>query len=81
MDPSVFFIPMDYFLKNFDTFAIAMVEDKWETSKKFFNIDKTKMYFDFENKVQQDVAITFESQNFRMLPPSCVKDWSRDIVA
>ena len=52
MDPSIFFLPMEYFLKNFDTFAIAMIEDKWETSKKFFNIDKTKHYFDFENKVQ-----------------------------
>ena len=50
MDPSVFFLPMSYFLKHFDTFAIAMVEDEWQVSKKFFSIDKNKMYFEFENK-------------------------------
>jgi hypothetical protein len=29
-----------------------MIEDQWYISKKFFEIKETKMYIDFENKVQ-----------------------------
>jgi hypothetical protein len=39
MDESIFFVPIDYFIKNFDTFAIAMIEDQWSVSKKFFPIN------------------------------------------